>query len=164
MDGNDNTTSRNGNGGAQQLIAQWITSLAISVICCAVLFVVFAGYIVDLHSAINLATVRLEVVQEKDRHLMSEIAMLKRYLPQPPSLAAAAPGPEQSIAPPEAPVPEPLPSAGVEISEPAPIVPDESGDMTPVMLPGSMLGGEAAPVKTEPKAADQAQPVKQPQR
>jgi hypothetical protein len=80
----------NNNGGSAQLVAQWITSLAISVICCAVLFVVFAGYLVDMHSSINLATVRLEVVQEKCNQMASEIAILKKNVLLQPQQAGAA--------------------------------------------------------------------------
>jgi len=61
-----------------QLVAQWITSLAISVVCCAVLFIVFAGYIVDLHEVTNLQTVKLELLLERHNQIQNEIAYLKR--------------------------------------------------------------------------------------
>lgn len=61
-----------------QIVAQWITSLALSVICCAILFIVFAGYIVDLHESQNLLTVRLEVLMERHNQLQSELLALKR--------------------------------------------------------------------------------------
>lgn len=130
------------NNAHAQLIAQWITSLAISVICCAVLFVVFAGYIVDLHNSINLATVRLEVIQEKNNQILSDLNALRRGLiPQaalPPSLPMPPPSPEVA-APPQP------PSAGVQISEPAPVEPNEKGEMTPVMIqPKAPEAGQAA--------------------
>lgn len=59
-------------------IAQWITSLAISVVCCAILFVVFAGYIVKLHEKTNIAEVRLEVLTERHNQLQSEVMQLRR--------------------------------------------------------------------------------------
>lgn len=61
-----------------QVIAQWITSLAISVICCAILFIVFAGYIVDLHERTNLEMIKIEVLQERISQLQSEITFIKR--------------------------------------------------------------------------------------
>lgn len=142
----------NNNGGSAQLVAQWITSLAISVICCAVLFVVFAGYLVDMHSSINLATVRLEVVQEKCNQMASEIAILKKNVLLQPQQAGAAQPPVQAEAPP----PEAPPSTGVEISEPAPLEPNESGDMTPVMLPSTKASPPADPAQT---TKPQAPPV-----
>lgn len=65
-----------------QFIGQWITSLAISVICCAILFVVFAGYIVQLHEKANMAGVRIEVLQEKYNQVVADIAALRRVQPQ----------------------------------------------------------------------------------
>lgn len=65
-----------------QFIGQWITSLAISVICCAILFVVFAGYIVQLHDKANMAGVRIEVLQEKYNQVVADIAALRRVQPQ----------------------------------------------------------------------------------
>ena len=59
-------------------IAQWITSLAISVVCCAILFVVFAGYIVKLHEKTNIAEVRLEVLMSRHNQLQSDVAQLRR--------------------------------------------------------------------------------------
>lgn len=59
-------------------VAQWITSLAISVVCCAVLFVVFAGYIVKIHEQANIAEVRVEVLTERVSKLQSEVMLLQR--------------------------------------------------------------------------------------
>jgi len=100
-----------------------------------VLFVVFAGYIVDLHNSINLATVRLEAIQEKNNQLISDLTAMRRGLFAQPTMMQqqqlSPPAPEAQQAEP----PKPLPSSGVEISEPAPIEPDEKGDMTPAVLP-----------------------------
>jgi hypothetical protein len=76
-----------------RLMAQWIVSLAVSVVCCAVLFVVFAGYIVDIHDSLNLTKVRLEVAQERVTHLNTEVDALRRALmpPQPYGRVEAAP-------------------------------------------------------------------------
>lgn len=136
------------NNGPSQLIAQWITSLAISVICCAVLFVVFAGYIVDLQGKINLATVRLEVYQEKNNQLYSEITYVRRLFQQ-----HAATPPTPSAEPSQAAVqPDHPSSSGVEISEPAPIEPNVQGEMNPVVVP--MPGKEVArPVEARKPSA-----------
>ncbi|MGE4351427.1 MAG: hypothetical protein AB7E52_04475 [Bdellovibrionales bacterium] len=70
--------AKNTNSLQAQIVAQWITSLAISVVCCAILFIVFAGYIVELHDTTNLLSVKLEVLQERHNQLNSELTLLKR--------------------------------------------------------------------------------------
>lgn len=105
------------NGNFTQLIAQWITSLAISVICCAILFVVFASYILNVQNDLNIATVRIEVLQEKNAQLSSEMDFVRRRLaalPAPPQIGQA---PEAATAPA---APSTPPASGVEITEPAP--------------------------------------------
>lgn len=107
-----------------QVVAQWITSLAISVVCCAVLFIVFAGYIVQLHESTNLMEVRIEVLQEKQNQLTTELASIRRApvvniqnIPNPVSPSAVVPniGQEGADGKVEAPKAE-----GVELSGPAP--------------------------------------------
>lgn len=61
-----------------QLVSQWITSLAISVVCCSVLFIVFAGYIVQLHETTNLLTVRLEMLQARQQNVETDMTALRR--------------------------------------------------------------------------------------
>ncbi len=61
-----------------QLVSQWITSLAISVVCCSVLFIVFAGYIVQLHESVNLQSVRIEMLLDRQNHLERDMATLRR--------------------------------------------------------------------------------------
>lgn len=137
-------------------VAQWITSLAISVVCCAILFVVFAGYIVDLHNKSNLTQVRLEVLQERHNQLQSEVMMMRRgpivQINNPPSQAAAPPA-------------EPQPSsAGVEISEKAPPEPgkvenDFGLGVTP-LEPAANMPADITPA--DPAKSGKAPPRKEP--
>jgi hypothetical protein len=61
----------------------WITSLAISVVCCAIIFVVFAGYLVEVNKslAVSSATtnVRLEMLEQRQNQLNSDIEVLHRH-------------------------------------------------------------------------------------
>ncbi len=59
-------------------ITQWITSLAISVICCAILFIVFAGYIVRIHDETNLLSLRVELLKERHDSMSHEISILRK--------------------------------------------------------------------------------------
>ena len=113
MNNNQNSTNK---ALQTQIVAQWITSLAISVVCCAVLFIVFAGYIVELHDTTNLLTVKLEVLQERHNQLNSEVTLIKR--PTVVQINNAQPQQQQQqTAPDAAPVP---PSPNAPNTPPAP--------------------------------------------
>lgn len=64
-----------------RVLSQWIISLAVSIVCCAVLFLVFARYIVDLHESSSLAMVRIEALQDRQIRLVSEVETLRRPVP-----------------------------------------------------------------------------------
>lgn len=143
-----------------QIVAQWITSIAISVICCAVLFIVFAGYIVDLNSAINLVSVRLEVAQEKYANLYSEVETLKKTLVL--QAEGVTPGPASPVAAQDQP-----PSSGVEISGPAPTDPDAK-NVEPAVAPAAQApqsaSPAAAPVISLPQPAQGAEKPSEPKK
>lgn len=69
------------NATKSQFIGQWITSLAISVVCCAVLFVLFAGYMVRLQDRASSSEIRIELMQEKYTQLVSEMQSIRRTPP-----------------------------------------------------------------------------------
>ena len=127
-----------------QIVAQWITSLAISVICCAVLFIVFAGYIVELQSSNNLLTVKLEHLEERHTMLMNEFMLMKRppqiVQMQPP--AALAPPQTQPVAPAASPELAVSPSAPAPAAAPSPVT------VNPVPPPASV----PAPVVPSPQS------------
>lgn len=59
-------------------VTQWITSLAISVICCAILFIIFAGYIVRIQDTTNLLSLRVELLKERNDNMAHEISILRK--------------------------------------------------------------------------------------
>jgi len=61
---------------SQQTVSWWITSLAISVACCAVLFVIFAGYLNDIKKQLASQNTQLEQMTEHQEKLLSEIQAL----------------------------------------------------------------------------------------
>lgn len=133
---NNNNNANNTNKSLQaQIVAQWITSLAISVVCCAVLFIVFAGYIVELHDTTNLLAVKLEVLQERHNQLNSELTLMKR-----PTVVQFTndPAKQQMVPTGEMPV-VPNGANGVAVELPVPAVESPvKDDLMPVM-------NEAAP-------------------
>ena len=75
-------------------LVSWITSLAISITCCAVLFVIFAGYLADINKSIAIENIRLEEMAEHESQLLAEIQYIRRANP-----AAAQAGQPPAIAP-----------------------------------------------------------------
>lgn len=56
----------------------WITSLAISVVCCAILFVVFAGYLFQVKEDVAVAKVRSDITESRINEMALEIQILNR--------------------------------------------------------------------------------------
>ncbi|MER2520056.1 MAG: hypothetical protein ABTQ34_05130 [Bdellovibrionales bacterium] len=59
----------------------WITSLAISVVCCAILFVVFAGYLFGFREKLLVVETKLSMVEQRNAQLSMEIDNLHRRAP-----------------------------------------------------------------------------------
>ncbi len=132
-----------------QLVAQWITSLAISVVCCAVLFIVFAGYIVNMNNDMNLLTVRIEVLRERESTMLSDINAIKKTL----AIQAAVPAPSEAT-PAAAAAPEQLIPSSVELPEAAPSDPSvQQGLAAPVMVPSMEEPETERPVQESAPAA-----------
>ncbi|HEU0118860.1 MAG TPA: hypothetical protein VFR09_09535, partial [Alphaproteobacteria bacterium] len=66
----------NNSQSTQQTISLWITSLAVSITCCAVLFVVFAGYLTDIKKNLAEANTQLEQMSLHQDQLLIEIRSL----------------------------------------------------------------------------------------
>jgi len=69
----------------EKILSQWIISLAISVVCCALLFLVFAGYIMRLHDKISATSVqmsatsiRLEMLLERQAKIVTELENMRK--------------------------------------------------------------------------------------
>lgn len=134
------------------LMGQWIISLAISIVCCAVIFVIFAAYIMNLHSELSVNTVRIEMVREQQKQMAAELYLLRRPIqiqvsnqnqPAPPPGGAPAGAP---------PSPAAAAGGGTAVS-PETVVPGVLSRIVP-NLPGSPGGigvekdqGTGEPVK-----------------
>lgn len=55
----------------------WITSLAISVTCCAIMFVIFAGYVADIRKNIAAHDLKIEELIQQQNMLVSQIDVLR---------------------------------------------------------------------------------------
>jgi|GEM_PF-3041514 len=95
-----------------KITSQWITSLAVSVVACAFLFLVFAIYIADLrklNEQMNLTVIRLEALQMRQMQLIADLESIRRGnalvlrpsnlgqpAPQTTALPAATPSPPEN--------------------------------------------------------------------
>ncbi|MFY9287406.1 MAG: hypothetical protein WAO98_02765 [Alphaproteobacteria bacterium] len=118
-----------------QTVSMWITSLAISVTCCAILFVIFAGYLTDIKRNIdagNQQIVQMAIYQQK---LLTEIQNLQRTIATnqaTPATTQAAPAPA---------VPAPVSAV------PPAFAPSSSGPTSSAPPPGSPTAIPEVPAK-----------------
>ena len=89
-----------------QIAIWWITSIAVSVLCCSVLFVLFAGYLVTVKQSVELTQSRVETIEKREITILEEIEMLRKHVTVQPPVTVAAPAVE---APAAIPVPGPAP-------------------------------------------------------
>ncbi|MGB9154000.1 MAG: hypothetical protein WCD70_13050 [Alphaproteobacteria bacterium] len=115
----------------------WITSIATSVVCCSVIFVLFASYFVDVRQDIKEGNIRINAIEEREDKILSEIEIIRKHTMPLPGQAVETPG-----------VPAAAPVAPMPVAAPAPTPPDAA---MPVVTP-------PAPAPT-PDAAQPAAPA-----
>jgi hypothetical protein len=81
----------------------WIISIATSVVCCSILFVLFASYLVDVKADIQDNTMRIHAMEERQDRILTNIEILSKRgvapgVPQ-PGAAILAPAPTSEAAP-----------------------------------------------------------------
>lgn len=63
-----------------QSVSWWIASLATSVLCCSILFVLFASYIVDVKTMVEDTGIRIGAIQDREDKILAEIQMMRKGL------------------------------------------------------------------------------------
>ena|ERR1700722_2325559 len=135
----------------------WITSLAITVTCCAVQFVLFAGFIFDLKESIGILRIRSDLMNERIKETDVELENLRHHalvqqiqiLPPPNGAAVQLP---LSLTPPgqEQPVGTSAPiGAAAPVGTAAPMTPVGTSVTSPVTIP--TVAPEPPPTKHEDK-------------
>lgn len=116
----------------------WITSIATAVVCCAIIFVLFASYFVDIREDIREGNLRINSIEEREDRILAEIEMIRKHgiaplvapsqpaaeTPAAPGVTEGAPGSEAaptSLAP--APAPAAAPAPNSQATAPAAPVP-----------------------------------------
>lgn len=132
---------------------QWVVSLAITVVCCALFFLFFAGYFLRTQEKLIEMQVRSEMLEARMNTLENGLMMLGQRVavPPPPMPVGVAPAPAPAVqaAPPAQPAPAPVPppAAAKRQSEAAP-------------PSGTMDGGAALLLNTESITPTTAHPAK----
>lgn len=60
-------------GGNQERIQQWIVSLVVTVVCCAVFFLAFAGHFMDMQKEVTTARVEIGMLEARLNYLENNI-------------------------------------------------------------------------------------------
>ena len=99
-----------------QVTTWWIISIAVAVLCCSVLFVLFASYLVEMREEVRDTDARIRLVEERDDRILAELeSMHKHMLAQPGFIpgsgGAAMPATPMMVVPASEPTPMPLVSA-----------------------------------------------------
>ncbi len=148
--------------GSSKTILSWIASLCISVVCCAVLFVIFAQYVVDMKHSLNQANDKLETMSLRDEQLLAEIKTLHLMMASnqkgaSPEIAATQtlpqptpqPAPEGIVMPVPGAAPAPVAAAGTNTP---PAATDLAAPATPPGPPtvAPLPGSSTQPAATAP--------------
>lgn len=63
-----------------QIALWWITSIAVSVLCCSILFVFFASYLVDVKQAVKDSEARIASVEAREDRILEELQLLRKRI------------------------------------------------------------------------------------
>jgi uncharacterized membrane protein len=118
-----------------QSLLWWVSSIAVSVLCCSMLFVVFASYMVEIKASVQNNNVRIESVEAREDKIIFELdALQKRIAPvAAPPVAVAPPATTAPASDATAPVitPPAVPAAS------APAMPEATAPIAPTPLSSS---------------------------
>jgi len=148
-----------------QNLTWWIASIATSVLCCSILFVLFGGYIVEVKNSLGEARESIRTIQENEDRILDELQMIRRGL-----LLKTNKGPQDVNTEngavvdgvPDVAVPV-VPNATInetpEATAPTALVPAPAETKAPAAQPTTAAPG-AAPTAPEAAAADKTPAAK----
>lgn len=123
-----------------QVALWWITSIAVSVLCCSIIFVLFASYFVDVKAAVKESSDRINIIEDREDTILLELDMIRKHAVFQPAQPAAA-----AVQAPAADAP-----ANLTVSGPNP---DKALAPSDASAPQTSAPQAAAPQTTAPKAA-----------
>ncbi|MFA4994803.1 MAG: hypothetical protein WC521_05820 [Bdellovibrionales bacterium] len=82
-----------------QVALWWITSIAASVLCCSVLFVLFATHLVDIRGMVKDTNDRISIIEAREERILAEIELIRKravFQPVQPTAATAVEAPVEA--------------------------------------------------------------------
>ncbi len=115
------------NNRVHPVVSWWLGSLAISVTCCAILFIFFAGYVDDLKETVSSQRARMDILEQSNTEMVRSLMSLRKRIPSNQTVSAA---------PAEIP-PAPTPAVATDAppSAAAPAIPAPPTNIEPPTLP-----------------------------
>jgi hypothetical protein len=120
----------------------WIISVALSVLSCAIIFVLFASYLVEVKQSIKENEALINIIQNREDRILSEVELIRQHavlqvtppisagLPVTLSVDGPAPGSEKANAPMEPPAAIPATAVKIPVTPGAAATP-ESASLSP---------------------------------
>jgi hypothetical protein len=123
----------------------WIASIAVSVLCCSVLFILFASYLVEVKADVRDNNIRLNVIEQREDRILAEIEMIHKHDIMVAPAAAPTSAPSEGTSPPATPT-EMTPAPSV-VTPPATETPTTTmpAPMTPPTAPTSPVTVPTSP-------------------
>ncbi len=82
-----------------QNIFWWIASIAVSVLCCAVLFVLFAVYLCDVKTSIKNNEDNIAIIQQREERILGEIELIRKHIQSDQATTGQAADPAATVTP-----------------------------------------------------------------
>jgi hypothetical protein len=121
-------------------IVPWIASVAVSVLCCSILFVLFASFLVDIKADVRENNSRLSLIEQRQDAIFNDLSVvLKHTVIQP---TAAQPTDSTSAAP----VLPTEPAAQPPVAQPSPAQPSIVQPLAPALAPSVTQPSITVPV------------------
>ncbi|MFA5040396.1 MAG: hypothetical protein WC464_02020 [Bdellovibrionales bacterium] len=57
----------------------WITSIAVSVLCCSILFVLFASHLVDVREMVQDTSARIDIISAREDRILAELELIRKH-------------------------------------------------------------------------------------
>ncbi len=129
-----------------QSLLWWVSSIAVSVLCCSTLFIVFASYMVDIKATVQNNDARIASIEAREDKILFELdALQKRIAPLPPA-APVAVLPATPVTPPTDTAPVITPPTVT-----APTVPETTAPIAPPQSPTQIPASSTTPTTPEKK-------------
>ncbi len=140
------------NNAKTQNILWWIASIATSVLCCSVLFILFAGYINDIKTSLELTGAQISVIRAREDKILAEIEMIHKKMVKETAETGEPEASPAAVGVPVGSPPAAIPGAGSTMQEKMP-------EIVPPSAPTSLIPPAASSSVSVPTTVNSAVPA-----